>query len=520
MTPGVVVGPPTLIKRLLGRLEGYFFRPGGRYGIAIARISLFVGIYITYTKLPFSAGRVDAWYASVSEAAYRPKGLVQLFWSAPPPVSLVETLIVVAQISTIMAILGLLTRPAMITSVLSVLFLHSLGYSFVFGWSHPNNVMFLVGLAFMFGRAGDHLSADALIRRWRAGSLRRNRAIDGTYMWPLLLGQAAAALFYFGAFFAKLVGRDYGVNVGWVLSDSLRNMLMQPWFVADQPVPWYIEWTASHPALWQLVALGHLLTQFAPILACFAINRPWLRLAEGLIFGAGVYLLGWFMSYWNHQWLLLVTFFVDWDYFGACLQRYVHVLHPKLSLVSSFAPRPLVERDFLIIRAVPGPAASVQVLRRRIVLVWASAFLILYIATFVLRLGFVHVFYPFSNLDFFSSVHALEPYSEHRHWVQYLGQVSLVTDTGETFIQPTKDWLISRYRDKDKLRIDASPEQKRGLVLATANQELRYDEWKLLGEEERFRPQKKAPEKSDTGARPCIFRPTRRRQGGQPSSVA
>ena len=202
------------------------------------------------------------------------------------------------------------------------------------------------------------------------------------------------------------------------------------------------------------------------------------------------------------------------------MQRYVHALHPKLSLVCSFAPRPLVERDFLIIGAVPGPAVSAQVLRRRIVLVWASAFLILYIATFVLRLGFVHVFYPFSNLDFFSGVHALEPYFEHRHWFQYLGQVSLISDTGETFIQPTKDWLISRYRDKDKLRIHASPEQKRGLVLATANQELRYDEWKLLGEEEQFAPQKKASEKSDTGARPCIFRPTRRRQGGQPSSVA
>ena len=146
---GAFACPSATIEHVIKRLERYFFRPGGQYGIAIARIALFVGIYISYTKLRFSAGRVEAWYASVSQAAYRPKGLVQLFWSAPPPVSLVETLIVVAQVSTVMAIVGLLTRPAMITSVLSVLFLHSLGYSFVLGWSHPHNVMFLVGLAFM-----------------------------------------------------------------------------------------------------------------------------------------------------------------------------------------------------------------------------------------------------------------------------------------------------------------------------------------------------------------------------------
>jgi len=485
---GAFKHPSNPIKYLVERVERYFFRPGGRYGIAIARIALFVGIYITYTKLPFSAGRVETWYAAVSYAAYRPKGLVQLFWSAPPPVSLVETLMLVAQASTMMAIIGLLTRPAMLASVLSVLFLHSLGYSFVFGWSHPHNVMFLVGLAFMFGRAGDHLSIDALIRRWRAERIPAERAIDGTYAWPLLLGQAAAALFYFGAFFAKVAGPDYRFDADWVLSDSLRNMLIQPWFVADQPLPWYVELTASHPWLWQCVALGHLLTQFTPILACFAINRPWLRLAEGLVFGAGVYLLGWFMSYWNQQWLLLLPFFIDWDHFGARLRRHLPAPFFRPAPATFSAACPVVRRDFLMIDAMGGKAPAAQPVYRRAVLVWAGVFLTLYIATFTLRLGFVHFIYPFSNFDFFSDVHAFKPYSEHRHWVQDLGQVSFATDPVETFIQPAKVWLISRYRGKDKLQIDPSLEQKRGLVLAAANQELRYDEWKLLGEETRLRP--------------------------------
>ena len=130
MSIGAIAGPSALIEQVADRLEGYFFRPGGRYGIAIARISLFVGIYITYTKLPFSAGRVDTWYSSVSQTAYRP-------------------------------------------------------------------------------------------------------------------------------------------------------------------------------------------------------NMPWLRLAEGLTFGLGMYLLGWFMDYWNHQWLLLLAFFVDWDYFWTRLRRHLHPLSSR-----------------------------------------------------------------------------------------------------------------------------------------------------------------------------------------------
>jgi hypothetical protein len=168
-------------------------------------------------------------------------------------------------------------------------------------------------------------------------------------------------------------------------------------------------------------------------------------------------------------------------------------IYLRSTLISPFAVRrPRVERDFLILGAVPGPTAGARSLRRRIALVWVSAFLIVYVATFTLRLGFVHFFYPFSNFDFFSNVHASEPYTEHQHWFQSLGQLSLVTDDGEAFVQPSKDWLISRYRGYDKLQIDASLEQKRGLVLAAGNQELQYNEWKLLGEEERFHPPKES----------------------------
>jgi hypothetical protein len=307
----------------------------------------------------------------------------------------------------------------------------------------------------MFGRAGDVLSVDALMRRSRSIDPAAMQA-GNRYMWPILLGQAMIALFYFGACFAKVAGDDNRFNFDWVFSDSLRNMIIQPWFVADQPLPWLVELFASHQLLWQLAALGHLAIQFSPILACVFINNPIVRLIEGVVFAVGVILLGVFMGYWNLDWLLLVPFFVDWDYFFSARQA------PNKAPQARLKVRPTV--------------------RRSLVYTW-SAFLVLSItATFVFRLGFVHFFYPFSNFDFFSNVNAEQPLSEHRPWHQDIGEISIVTSDGETFIQPENLALISRYRGIDKLRIDESIDQKRGLALAAANEELGRQQWKLLGD--------------------------------------
>jgi hypothetical protein len=53
---------------------------------------------------------------------------------------------------------------------------------------------------------------------------------------------------------------------------------------------------------------------------------------------------------------------------------------------------------------------------------------------------------------------------------------------------PAKLGLITRYRGKDQLQIDVSLEQKRGLVRAAANEELRYQQWRLLGSADEIRP--------------------------------
>jgi hypothetical protein len=212
-----------------------------------------------------------------------------------------------------------------------------------------------------------------------------------------------------------------------------------------------------------------------PLLACFAIDRPYVRLFEGLVFVAGVILLGLFMGFWNEQWLFLLAFFIDWDFFFG---RIGWLQRRSSRADAGTPPTPPVGR----------PAGGAARLARRSVVLWAVVFLAFFVATFTLRLGWTHRFYPFSNLDFFATPYALEPYGEHRDWHANLGEISLVTDEGETFIQQAREYLVMRYRGWGKREIDASLDQKRGLAIAAAGAELPRKTWRILGTRETFHP--------------------------------
>ncbi len=479
----------SLRDRLRAGFWNYWFRSGGTYSIAIIRVFLFIAVYVTLNRLPGVAEPVADWYDTVSWASYVPKGLVKVLGSQPPSAEFVEVVKIIARYSTVLAIFGFLTRLNMIVSTLSVTFLLGLNYSFVTYWSHTHNVICLAALAFMFGRAGDVLSIDAAIRAALKRSGRPSETHDGFYMWPILLGQAAVALFYLGAFFAKFAGPHYTFNLDWIFSDSLRNAIMQPWHVADRPLPSYLEFIVSHPMLWKLVAFGHLLNQFIVIHACFAINRPWLRLMEGCIFSAGVIFLGLVMTYWNLHWLLVMPFFIDWDYFIALVRRAlsrrrgsaaeVPVLplgrNPDARTCPELGDRPRGGRWKSI--AVAGVSA------------YATAFLGLHVSSFALQFGKDHLLYPFSNLDFFAGVKAIPPLDVHTDWRVNLAQVSLVGSDGEFFIAPASNMdLLSSYRFENKQRIDGSLEERVSLTQAVANGLARVDRFRLLGTDQFITP--------------------------------
>jgi hypothetical protein len=407
------------IARTTPRFHEYWFRPSGHYSIAISRIALFVAVYFAYTQGAssiVSAATVDHYFNSVSAAAYNPTGIVRLiFPTKVPPVWVVEFAIFLGKWATLAAIVGLFTRASMIASILSVLFLISLQESWRGFWSHGYVVVMLAGLAFMFGRAGDCLSVDSFVQRF-FGKSRQTKTHDGQYWWPVLLAQAAVALFYFGGFYAKWSGPDWSFTLDWIFSDNLRHSLAFPWNHRGLEMPWYVSLVTSHAWLWQLVAAGHFLNQLLPLMAVFNSRRPWVRLVEGGIFAIGVALLGIFMNLWNGPWFLMVTFFVDWDYF-------INLAKEKLK-----GPGHLDNMRIVSPLVIP-PAIAVGAPT------YAIVFLTFYVATILFKLGDNHLMYPFSSMAFYSNVKALEPYNEHRHYPFYGGQVTVLIDGREVELQ-------------------------------------------------------------------------------------
>lgn len=473
----------SLLDRLRLGFGSYWFHSGGTYSIAIIRIFLFIAVYVTLNRLRLVVQPAADWYDTVSWASYVPKGVVKFFASQPPSAEFVEVAKMVARWSTVFAIFGFLTRPSMIVSTLSLTFLLGLNYSFVTYWSHAHNVICFAALAFMFGRAGDVLSVDAAIRAAFKRTDRPSGTHDGFYMWPILLGQAAVALFYFGAFYSKFAGPHYTFTVDWIFSDNLRNAIMQPWHVADRPLPGYLEHIVSHPALWKLVAFGHMVNQFIVIHACFAINRPWLRLIEGCIFSAGVIFLGLFMTYWNLHWLLVVPFFIDWDYFTALVRR---ALSRKRRHAAEVPVLPLGRypdaRPALGVGEPQRYGSRWQSFAVAGVSAYAIAFLGLQVSSFALKLGKEHLLYPFSNLDFFAGVKAIPPFDAHKDWYVSLGQVSVVDGGDEIFIAPASNLdLLSSYRFENRELIHGSLMEKVAFTQAMANQVTRVGRLRVLG---------------------------------------
>jgi hypothetical protein len=399
MDVGVIYKQRLTATLRCGWFSDYLFRPGGAYSISICRIALFtyLFVHVYWGVLGNGVGDPAAYYHGVNLAAYYPKGLVWLlFPSRPPPNWVISTFLWVTEISTILGIVGFLTRVSMVVSVLSCCFLGAFIYSWEPLWSHPYNGGLLAGLGFMFGRAGDTLSVDSLLSRliWRR-SLVTDRPV---YWWPIILGMFGTAAVYFGGFYAKWSTTTFTYDFSWVFSDNLRNAVSLPWLIYGRPLPWQVALIANHAWLWKLCAAGHLVTQAFPILAMFSLRKPYVRLAEGCVFAAGTFLLREVMGFWNPQWIILTAFFIDWEFFLA-----------KARLLPSQAI----------------PARPVQ--DRYLVMGYAAAFMLANLVVIGGRLdddGFNRA-YPFSSMNFYSNVSALKPYDRHRHYPFSYGELLL-----------------------------------------------------------------------------------------------
>lgn len=388
---------PDLRSAFIRTADAYLFRPGGAYSISICRIALFVYLYVHLIGDADQIIETGAGYlARANLAGYYPKSIVWLiFPAAPPSAFFIDLVLLTAKVSTIAAGAGLATRPAMIVSAFSNLFLGSLIFSWEPLWSHPYNSGLIAILAFCWGRAGDTLSIDALIARAIGRPISLNRDV---YWWPVILGQFGVATVYFGGFYAKWSTPEFTFNLSWVFSDNLRNSIVLPWQIRGEALPWNVDLIASSPFIWKLSAFGHLATQFLPILALLSLNKPWLRLAEGAVFAAGIVLLKFIMGMWNRSWAILTVFFVDWEFFLK-----------KAGLAFPHA----------------GQRVARSQRQTNVVIGFAMVFMAVNMLVILTRFDDTgkNRFYPLSSMGFYSSVLAQKPFGEHKHFPFLYGEM-------------------------------------------------------------------------------------------------
>ena len=422
-------------RQLGDTFHSIIYKDGGHLSIAICRIILFTYLYlhvIVTMEVVWGIG-TSTYFENVNINAYHAKSLLYLlFPKIPPSLEVVAAVLLLAKVSTIAAIFGVFTRIAMITSVLSLIFLASLQYAWEPLWSHPYNSGLIAGIGFMFGRAGDFLSIDRIVReRILKRPLDTNRPV---YYWPVFLGMFGVATVYFGGFYAKWSTPDFTYNFSWVWSDNLRNSISLPWLIMGKELPWNVDWIVNNPLIWKLGAAAHLGTQALPMLAIFSMQKPWIRLLEGSVFAAGIPLLLFAMGMWNPEWLLLTVFFVDWDHFFG--KRFGYNGYSNTT------------------QRIPLPAFFSTT-------TFAIAFIVINILVIVARYddrGSSRLF-PFSSMNFYSNVAALRPYSTHQHYPFVYGELLLNYNNGTSakwFCTPGINSLylsaFSNFDVSDKLK--------------------------------------------------------------------
>jgi hypothetical protein len=399
--------------RAIGRhFESLFLdaQKPARLSIGMARIALAAALLMTLQKhadVFRTYGGIEQYASAIADIEFHAFGLLRPFGDRTPSAEVLGLVWNIAIASSMMSLVGLVSRPATVVAVVSTLVITTFREGSYPYWSHGYVVVMVAGLAFMFGQSGASLSLDSLLARWiRIYPFRSETRLG--YWWPVAAGQAAIALFYFGAGVAKQINSGL---FDWVFSDNLRFSLAVTWYGYEAyQVPRHIDLLMNNRWLWTVAAAGHVVTQFYPILSIFHKDRPLFRLTEGVVYVAGVYLLYFVMTVWNPVWLPLAVFFIDWDWLVGVISRSPEKLRPFAGVGAAATAHDTGGRGKLAVRS------------------YLCAFFGFYVLTFTLQLGHWHLLYPFSSLDFYSDVKAKRPYGKHLPFDFYRGQILVRLD--------------------------------------------------------------------------------------------
>lgn len=373
-------------KRVARALGDYWLAPGGRESLAILRIAIAIATLLSLRQIASTWPQTAP--GGTSASTYYPLGLWQLLGGTPPSTTVIEILWFVARIATCVMAVGVGGRAPAIISFIASSSLAALSYSGTPSWSHEYNVVFCAQLAIAFAPVTDAFSVDALWRRKRGVSPPDR---GNAYQWAVRLAQFAVALMFASAAFHKLTSGGR-FSLDWALSDNLRNQLLVHFDSHGLPRTPVAAWLVDDVWRYRTAALLNIVTQLAPLGACFAVRRPLLRTALGMVFIAETIGLGLVMDLWDIQWLPLIAVFIDWEWL---LRR---------------------RTPLSVLPARPAP-----------ILAFASAFVA--VATVVAlraRIDRTYHPYPFSSFPMFSSIRARPPYNVHAPYTFEGGHIELV----------------------------------------------------------------------------------------------
>ena len=210
------------VRALRRQFWRFLLAPAAPLNLAVLRIVVFAMMLLLVCTEP-----IRQFAALPRENFVWPWVAGPVFERLPISVEIVDTLLPIAVIAMVMAILGCFTRTSAWVAVVLAIYLFGIPQSSG-KVNHTMHHVVLIGLLIACSRAGDALSIDSLWQSiWRAdrGQVRRiGRKVR--YGLPIRFAMMVLAMSYFFPGFWKVATN----GLVWIFSDNLNNQLLQKWF--------------------------------------------------------------------------------------------------------------------------------------------------------------------------------------------------------------------------------------------------------------------------------------------------
>jgi predicted DCC family thiol-disulfide oxidoreductase YuxK len=292
------------VKRLLERLDRFWFEPARLTDLAIVRIVV-VAMELLLLLSPYLADTVGAcvgcslpyqrWLVTLSGDQYRPLPTMQVLMlplgrHARPELMFLEAVWLAAVVGGVGALIGRYTRLSLFALAAGSTLLTAHAYSYG-ERHHPEALLTIMLWTLVLVPSGARLSLDALLFRVRlaraTGRFQQRPPepeLSPHARWPLRLMQVMLSLAYFSAGYSKLMNG----GLAWLNGYTLAHYIAGDAIVRGSA---FGVWLARHMALLRLMSVGALVIELGFWVVLFWPRLVWLGVVAGAGLHVGIYVL-------------------------------------------------------------------------------------------------------------------------------------------------------------------------------------------------------------------------------------